>query len=305
MRLIVNKKQYNKILKHQQEKNKLFEGIVNFIYNNIIIYEKKLITKNNISKNNISRILKNISLDSIVIDMFRGDLMEINIRHKNNIMELDVILPKNINHTNLKSEILLEIQKTKLLVEQEDLYGLNFDELPLGDVITINYLTDRIKKSLNYDEQELKNKLLFIDGNNTFNNGGILNIDVSKFSVDELSTIIKELEKTNNTNYVLTVDKNGEEIEGIVIDFDSHVALSKSSDNKKVKDDDGVEDKEDNKKDDDKSEDKDKEEDDFEEVELDEVPDGSFTSAIPVPLHPVMYLISDVESGHNYNIQGG
>ena len=36
MRLIVNNKQYNKILRFQKEKNKLYEGIVNIIYDNIV-----------------------------------------------------------------------------------------------------------------------------------------------------------------------------------------------------------------------------------------------------------------------------
>ncbi len=293
MRIIVNKKQYNKILHFQQNKNKISEGVVNFIYDSIVTYEKKLITETNIRKNNISKILKNTTLESITIDMFRGNLTEVNIKHLDGMLELDVTLPKNINHTELRNKIFLEMNNPTLLTEQTNLYGLNFDNLSIGDIIAINYLVDRLRKSLGYSKQQMVDKLLFIDGDNTFKNGGVLNIDINKFNDEELSTIIKELEKGNNTNYVLSVDKNGEEIKGIGIDFDNYIALSKPSDDKIVNTDDTS-----STVDTDKS-------DDFEEVDIDEVPDGSFTSAIPTKLYPVMYLISDMESGHNYNIQSG
>lgn len=300
MRLIVNKKQYNKILHFQNKKNKLYEGVVNVIYDNIVLYENKLLTETNIRKSNIDKVLKNVGFDTIVLDMFRGELMEVNSNQTDNLLEIDVTLPKNFNHSELKNKIYLEVRKNNLLKEQQDKYGLNMDDLPLGDVIAINYLVDRVRKSLGYSKQQIIDKLSFIDGNNTFPNGGILNIDISKFNDVELNTIIEELEKLNNTNYVLDVDKNGEEIKGIKIDFDSQVALNKvNTDNKKVNTDDT------SSTDDTTSTDDTDTDDDFEEVDIDEVPDGSFTSVIPSKLYPVMYLISDMESGHNYNIQSG
>ena len=63
MRLIVNKKQYNKILHFQNKKNKLYEGIVNVIYDNIVLYENKLLTETNIRKNNIDKVLKNVDFE--------------------------------------------------------------------------------------------------------------------------------------------------------------------------------------------------------------------------------------------------
>ena len=258
MRLIVNKKQYNKILHFQNKKNKLYEGIVNVIYDNIVLYENKLLTETNIRKNNIDKVLKNVDFDTIILDMFRGELMEVNSNQTDNLLEIDVTLPKNFNHSELKNKIYLEVRKNNLLKEQRNKYGLNMDDLPLGDVIAINYLVDRVRKSLGYSKQQIIDKLSFIDGNNTFSNGGILNIDISKFNDVELNTIIEELEKLNNTNYVLDVDKNGEEIKGIKIDFDSQVALNKvntdnkkvNTDNKKVNTDDSEEEKDNNKEDD-------------------------------------------------------
>lgn len=294
MRLIVNKKQYNKILKHQKKKTILYEGLINFIFDNVIIYEKNLITESNIRKNNINKKIKNTIISSITIDFFKGEETLVEAELFGDLLEMNIILPKHINHNDIKHKLLLELSKHKLLIEQEDKrHGLNFSKLSLGDKISLNYLIERIRKSLNYDRKKIEEKLLFIDGISTFNNGGILNIDTTKFTKEELDKIIIELEKYNNSNYVLSVDKNGEEVKEIGIDFDSYVALNKTNNNKKVNTDDT-----------DKNDDTDTN-DDFVEVDLDDVPADSFTSAIPVSLHPAMYLISDVESGHNYNIQEG
>ena len=77
MRLIVNNKQYNKILRFQKEKNKLYEGIVNIIYDNILLYEKHVITETNIRKTNIDKLLNNTTFNNITLDIFRGKLIEI------------------------------------------------------------------------------------------------------------------------------------------------------------------------------------------------------------------------------------
>ena len=303
MRVIVNKNQYNKILHYQQSKNRISEGIVNFIYDSIILYEKKLITETNIRKNNISRILKNTDIDSIVIDMFRGDLTEVNVKHLDKMLELDVTLPKNINHTELRNKIFLEMDNPTLLIEQTNLYGLNFDNLSMGDIIAINYLVDRVRKSLGYSKQQMVDKLLFIDGDNTFKNGGILNIDTSKFNDEELSTIIKELEKENNTNYVLSVDKNGEEVKEIGIDFDSYVALNKTNNNKKVNTDDTSSTDDTPSTDDTSSTDtNDEVVDDYEHAP--DTGDGSFHIPLDSCVKDIMYMISTAETpggNHSYD----
>jgi lysophospholipase L1-like esterase len=295
MRIIVNKKQYNKILHFQQNKNKILEGVVNFIYDSILTYEKKLITETNIRKNNISKILKNTTLESITIDMFRGNLTEVNIKHLDGMLELDVTLPKNINHTELRNKIFLEMNNPTLLTEQTNLYGLNFDNLSIGDIIAINYLVDKLRKSLGYSKQQMVDKLLFIDGDNTFKNGGVLNIDINKFNDEELSTIIKELEKGNNTNYVLSVDKNGEEIKGIGIDFDNYIALSKPSDDKIVNTDDT------SSTDDTPSTD-DEVVDDYEHAP--DNGDGSFHIPLDSCMKDILYMISTAETpggNHSYD----
>ena len=226
MRLIVNNKQYNKILRFQKEKNKLYEGIVNIIYDNILLYEKHVITETNIRKTNIDKLLNNTTFNNITLDILRGELIEISSKKIDDILEIEATIPPYLNHTEIRNKIHLEVIKNNLLKEQQDKYGLNMDDLPLGDVIAINYLVDRIRTSLEYTKSQIIDKLLFIDGNNTMKDDRVLNIDVSKFNDVELNTIIEELEKLDNTNYVLDVDKNGEEVTGITVDFDPAIELT-------------------------------------------------------------------------------
>lgn len=224
MRLIVNETQYNKILREQQSHNDSYMGITNFIYDNIILYENTLIEETTIRKNNLDKLNINCPYKKIHLTLYRGDSIEVTSNIENNLLEVDVSLPKKINHTNLKNSLILEFNKKNILLEQIILYGINMENLLVGDILNINALAADIKKVLNYDTSTLHKKLFFINGDETFKDGKELNIDTSKFTQEELILIDSILKDSNR--YKTNVEKDNENITAINIDFDPSIALT-------------------------------------------------------------------------------
>ena len=205
MRIIVNEKQYKKLLYNQQNTKKYIQEWVNYVGDVVHPYLNKDITEDTISIRNIKQkigkhsFFKKLPIENIGINILRGDegkmyLGEIHIEDKIiKNLELDVVVNKrNKNISNILEEF-IKIDNNFLLNEQ---YQLKL----------VDGLEDKLTTEKGYDDNE-KEELL--DTLSTLNAG--------MFNLVGKPIVVKDIIKDENIVIIDDLNLDDEDITNLLL----------------------------------------------------------------------------------------